>query len=368
MLGFLPSLFWGIITISLIVFVHELGHFLAARLLKFKVTEFFIGLPGPKISFKRGDTEYGITAIPLGGYVRVPALEGSGPGAELGAMTEEERKEYENVPAWKRITVLISGVVANLVFAIAVLTAMFMYTGIPVDRVNPIPGGPAAEAGLPDDAQIVSINGRNVRDFGLLVQQVAWSEPGDVLRVTYVDADGQRNTLSVTVGNRPAPSEEELAEREALGAPPPPSGYIGVVPASRSLESAGFLDAFTYSFTFIAVTAEGISRLFSPATFVETLGDARSIIGISVTSAHIVSTGLISWMVFLAMLSIALGLMNILPIPPLDGGKIVLEVVQKVIGRPIPQNIQVAISLVGFGLLIILMIYLLGQDLFRIFG
>jgi len=366
--GFLPSLFWGIITISLIVFVHEFGHFLAARLLKFKVTEFFIGLPGPKISFKRGDTEYGITAIPLGGYVRVPALEGSGPGAELGAMTEEERKEYEDVPAWKRITVLISGVVANLVFAIVVLTALFTYTGIPTDWVEPVEGGPAAAAGMPAEAHITNIDGGTVAHFGHMVSIINGHEPGDVLAITYTTPDGTSNTVNVTLEPRPAPTAEEQEALDAAGAPAPPSAQMGVVRVNVTNESASIAQAFGYSFTFIALTAEGISRLFSPATFADAIGDATSVVGISVFAAATAEAGFLTFITFLAMLSIALGLMNILPIPPLDGGKIVLEVVQKVIGRPIPQNIQVAISLVGFGLLIILMIYLLGQDLFRIFG
>jgi len=374
--GFVPIVFWGIITISLLVFIHEAGHFLAARALGLKVTEFFIGLPGPRISFKRGDTTYGITCVPLGGWVRIPALEGSGPAAELGIMTEEERKEYEKIPAWKRITVLLAGVFTNLLFAIAVLTALFSYTGIPVDRVDPIPGGPAAVAGMPDGVQIANIDGQRTHTFGQLIQTVARYEPGDIVAVTYISQEGERNTIMVTLEPRPDPEPMIDEDGQAIpipepppGAPAPPTAQIGVLSRQEiAYEPTTVLGAFTYSFTYIVLTAEGIARFFSPSTFPEAIGEATSVVGISIFAAHTAAAGFTTYVSLLAMISIALGLMNLLPIPPLDGGKIFFEIVQKITGRPVPQTLYIGISLTGFALLIVLMIYLIGQDLFRIFG
>ena len=373
--GFLPSLFWGIITISFLVFVHEAGHFLAARILGLRVTEFFIGLPGPRISFKRGDTTYGITAIPLGGWVRVPALEGSGPGAELGTMNPEEQAEHDSVPAWKRVTVLLSGVIANLVLAIVILTALFTYTGIPIDKIDPVPGGPAAIAGIPDDSEIVEIDGSRIRHFGMLSDIIAKHQPGDEVAVTYVSAQGIKNTVNVTLEPRTIPEELAVDEQgnpltqeqlEELLAELPPA-QMGVIRTAISYERVGLLPAFGYSFTYIQLTAEGISRLFVPTTFVQAIGDATSVIGISVFAAHTASAGFVSFVTFIALISIALGLMNLLPIPPLDGGKILFEIIQKITGKPVPQGFQIGISMFGFGILIVLMVYLMGQDLFRIF-
>jgi len=376
--GFVPILFWGIITISLLVFIHEAGHFLAARALGLKVTEFFIGLPGPRISFKRGETTYGITCVPLGGWVRIPALEGSGPAAELGIMTEEERKEYEKVPAWKRVTVLLAGVFTNLAFAIIVLTALFTYTGIPADLVDPIPDGPAAVAGMPAGAQVINIDGQRTHNFPQLVSTIAGYEPGDTVAVTYVSREGERNTtntIQVTLEERqpPEPLLDEDGEIIPIpepppGAPAPPTAQMGVLLTQQFYEPTNVFGAFTYSFTYIVLTAEGIARFFSPATFPEAIGDATSVVGISVFAAHTASAGFITYATLLALISIALGLMNLLPIPPLDGGKIFFEIVQKVTGKPVPQTLYVGISLVGFALLIVLMVYLIGQDLFRIFG
>ncbi|MCL2403685.1 MAG: M50 family metallopeptidase, partial [Coriobacteriia bacterium] len=378
--GFIPSLFWGIITISILVFIHEAGHYLAARLLGLKVTEFFIGLPGPNLSFKRGGTTFGITAIPLGGYVRIPALEGSGPGAELGSMSEEERKEYDKIPAWKRITVLLAGAFANLLVAVVVLTALFTFSGVPTEtgHVSPVEGGPAAVAGLPENSQIADIDGVEIEDFAHLTGIISGHEPGDTIRLTYVSDEGDRNTIIITLEERPAPEgspdhqEEEQAEDSAAtdsaAAEPPPSPvWMGVAPHIE-LEQMGIFNAFTYSFTYIGLTIEGIARFFSPNTFQEALGDASSIIGISVFSAHAASMGFLPYASMIALISIALGLMNLLPIPPLDGGKIVFEVIQLIIRRPVPQSLQLGITLTGFALIIVLMLYLMGQDLFRIFS
>ena len=373
--GFLPIVFWGIVTISLLVFIHEAGHFIAARVLGLRVTEFFIGLPGPRISFKRGDTTYGITAIPLGGWVRVPALEGSGPGAELGTMTEEERAEYNNVPAWKRVTVLLSGVIANLLFAIIILTALFTYTGVPVDYVTPSPGGPAAVAGMPDNVEITAIDGRRVHGFHMLSDIIAGKQPGDVVTVIYATPDNQRNTIEVTLEPR-TPPEEPVLDLEGNPITPEqleellenlPPAQMGIMHTSVSYERAGVFAAFGQSLLYIQLTAEGISRLFSPATFVDAISDASSVIGISIFAAHTASAGFIAFVNFVALISIALGLMNLLPIPPLDGGKILFEIIQKITRKPVSENLQVGVSLTGFALLIVLMVYLMGQDLFRIF-
>jgi len=362
--GIIPTIFWGITTISILVFIHEAGHFLAARALGFKVTEFFIGLPGPSLKFKRGDTTYGVTCIPLGGYVRIPALEGSGPGAELGLMTEEERKEYEKVPAWKRVTVLLAGAFANLLVAVVLLTALFSYAGIPSDRVDPVPDGPAAMAGMPDNVQVVNIDGRRIHNFGQLGTIVERSLPGDTMSVTYVTEAGQRNTIDITLEPRPIP-DDLPPEIDPADLPP---AHMGVLRTQVVFEQVSVFRAFSYSFTYIAFTAEAIGRLLSPQTFPEAIGDASSVIGISVISAHTAAAGFLPFVSLIALISISLGLMNLLPVPPLDGGKILFEIIQKITGKPVSQNLQVGISFAGFAILIVLMIYLMGQDLFRIFG
>ena len=362
--GFLPSLFWGIITISLLVFIHEAGHYLAARALGLKVTEFFIGLPGPSISFKRGDTRFGITCIPLGGYVRIPALEGSGPAAELGVMTEEDRKEYEKIPAWKRIVVLSAGIVTNLIFAIAVLTAVFSYTGLPSDRVTPVEGGPAYTAGIPEGARFLAVDDEAVRNFNEFRLAIAEREVGDSVSLTFETIDGVEQSKDVVIASRAEVFPDDV---EGLAMPAPDAPSIGVT-ISTEMEPISVARAFTYSFEYIILTAEAIGRFFSPETFPVAVSEASSVIGISVIAAHTADAGFISYVLLLGLISIALGLMNLLPIPPLDGGKIMFEIIQKVIGRPVPQNLYIGVSLAGFALLIIFMIYLMGQDLFRIFG
>jgi len=379
--GFLPSLFWGIITISILVFVHEAGHALAARACGLKVSEFFIGLPGPNISFKVGETTYGVTAIPFGGYVRIPALEGSGPGAELGTMTEEERAEYDKVPMWKRIVVLSAGIITNLVVAIAILTIVLSASGMPTDRgyVDPVPDGPAAMAGLPEGARILSIDEHPVENFGDLVDLVAARRAGDTVAIVYHVEGGSEQQLSVVLGERPSPEDSDATDDEDSTGQTPPAGsahpgdgdlppvYLGVAP-HIIFEPLSVGESFVQSLRFVGMVAEAISRLFTPATFQETVDQSASIIGMSVLSAQAVQVGLMEYARLIAAISISLGLMNLLPIPPLDGGKIVFEIVQKVTRRPVPQKIQVGLSLCGFGLLICFMVYVMFQDVLRLIG
>jgi len=362
--GFLPSLFWGIITISFLVFVHEAGHALAARALGLKVSEFFIGLPGPKISFKIGETTYGVTAIPFGGYVRIPALEGSGPGAELGTMTEEERAEYAKVPTWKRLVVLSAGIVTNLLLGIVLMTVLISSMGQPIDQgyVNPVEGGPAAVAGLPDEARILSIDAVPVETFGEIAEIVSEHSAGDMVTVVYQVAGGAERSLEITLETRPTDAGQ-AAHPDGVS-----PVYMGVAPHFVEFESIPLGESIATSFRMIGMTAEAIGGLFNPATFQQTVDGSASIIGMSVLSANAAQTGIMEYAWLIAAISISLGLLNLLPIPPLDGGKIVFEVIQKVTRRPVPQSIQVGLSLFGFVLLITFMLYMVFQDILRLAG
>ena len=387
--GFLPSLFWGIITISILVFVHEAGHALAARALGLKVTEFFIGLPGPKISFKIGETRYGVTAIPFGGYVRIPALEGSGPAAELGLMSDEERAELGDIPMWKRIVVLSAGIVTNLVVAIVILTILLSTAGLPTDQgyVSPVSGGPAAAAGLPDQARVLSIDGVPVETFGELADFVQTQDAGDTVTVVYQVDGGESQSLDIVLAERPSePDVPAIDDPDAANtggdvdanqdvdtaAPVSPHDnlppvYMGVAPY-MIFQPLPIGDSFMHAIRHIGLIAEAISRLFNPATFQEVVDQSASIIGMSVMSAQAAQTGIMNYAFLVASISISLGLMNLLPIPPLDGGKIVLELIQRAMRRPVPQSIQVGLSMFGICLLLVFMFYVMFQDVLRLAG
>jgi len=360
--GFIPSLIWGVITISLLVFVHEGGHYLAARLCGLEVSEFMLGLPGPKLSWKRGNTLYGVTAIPFGGYCRIPALEGSGPAAELGVMTEEERAVYASVPMWKRVVVLLAGVVTNLLLAIVVLTLALTLWGQYVDRgfVSPAPGGPAAAAGLPDGVQLLSIDGVGISDFNDIVAVVETREAGDVVEVRYRDEETGDETAKTAMVTLTAYPDDDPTSSVYQ-----PRPYLGVSPRYVR-ERQPVLVAIAQSFDYLRLTAQGILNLFNPMTFRQTIGESASVVGIAIIAAEAAKNGPWEYATLVAVISLSLGLMNLLPIPPLDGGKILMELIQKATGRPLKQGLVIGVSMAGLVLLVGFMIFVTYNDIARL--
>jgi regulator of sigma E protease len=354
MLTVVQSIVWGIITISILVFVHEGGHFLAARACGLEVEEFMIGLPGPKISKVWGKTRYGITAIPFGGYCKIPALEGEGSGlaAELGAGTLPA--DAPKVPAWKKIIVLSAGIIVNLVMAIAIFTIVLTGWGTLTDHgnVDPAAGGPAAAAGLQDGDDIVAINGKTVEDFEDLVTIIDALKVGDTATVTYVRPSDVDGTLTITLAVHP----DDAAK-----------AYLGVQP-HYVMERVPFFKALKMSFGYLNMTAEAIAQLFHPSTFKQTISQSSSVIGISVIAAEAAAAGPLQYASLVAAISLSLGLMNLLPLPPLDGGKILIELIQLITRRPLKQNIVIAVSLAGFGVLFAFMLFVMYNDVARMIG
>ncbi|MDR1776044.1 MAG: RIP metalloprotease [Actinomycetes bacterium] len=388
--GVIPSIFWGIVTLSIVVFFHEGGHFVAARLCGLEVSEFMLGLPGPKISWKWGRTRYGVTAIPFGGYCRIPALEGQGAAGELGSMTDEERARYVAVPAWKRVVVLASGIIVNLVLAVVIFTCVLSIWGSPVDRgfFDAAQGGPLAAAGFESGSRITAIDGDKVASFEDLSAIITRHQAGDVVRVTcvplsavgdadeYYAADGralnaaQAVTLDVTLGTFPATSSDGgTGDSSGTGSAKadPTRAYLGVT-AHVVDTPLPLLQAFGMAMRYVWLTLQAIFNLLRPSTFAATVNQSTSVVGISVIAAQAAQTDMLTYAQLIAAISLSLGLMNALPIPPLDGGKILIELIQAAIRRPLKQNFVVAVSLAGFALMICFMVFVVYKDVARLLG
>jgi regulator of sigma E protease len=408
----LSALFWGIVTLSLLVLVHEGGHYLAARFFGVRVREFMIGLPGPKLSFKRNDTLFGVTAIPLGGYVKVVGMEGDqyhdllepvlayitvkrtvtldqlastfdldenemyaivvalrdlqaveiqrkGPITALFPKEQAEDPDalfaaaradsYLTLPARKRIAILLAGIVLNLAMAIIVFTVVLAGWGIYTDLgyIDPVADAPAMEAGIPAQARIISLDGVAVFDFMDLSREIQTHQVGDEVSVVY-RVDEVERTASVILAANPE------------GATP----FLGVSPHYVQVPlSIG--EAFTTSLDYLWQTVTAIAGFFNPARFTETIEQSASVVGIAVIAAEAVKAGPYEYAWLIAAISLSLGLMNLLPIPPLDGGKIVLELVERVRHKPLSMRTNLAVSAVGFSLLFTLMAYLIYHDIGR---
>jgi len=423
-------IFFGIIMLGIIVFIHEGGHFLAARLMKVRVREFMFGLPGPSIGFKYKKTRYGVTAIPLGGYCLI-AGEGGAENPHLadaytylaywGTLTledaekssetlgfdlvealdaleswmtivgtklkagdkryempaatidgvdylqgtarpvlnlpeaqahiEEERKAtYNGLPWWRRIVILLGGSVFNLIFAIAVITAVIMFIGSAtattmIDTI--VEGSPAQEAGLLQGDTLLSVNGQACSTWIEFTQIVSEMKVGDTVALDY-SRDGITHTAQIT-----------LADND--GVP-----MVGITPQIER-HPISFFEAFGISISLIGLVVQIILQLFNPATFAETVSQSSSIVGISVEARNAALMGPMQFIILAAQLSISIGILNLLPVPPLDGGKIIVETIQRITRRLIPPRIINGISVTALILLMFLFIIITNQDIHRYF-
>ena len=414
----LSTILWGVLTFSILVVLHEGGHFFAARAFGVKVHEFMVGLPGPSIRFrsKRSGTTFGVTAIPLGGYVRIAGME-PGPedellapalmaatlagrsdanrlASELGVDVEHASRLLATLADWgalapatdddisylatlqadehtdptallatarsvtyralsrpKRIIVLSMGVLTNLLTALLVFTVVLgawgYYTqSLTLYDVQPDSG--AAQAGLLAGDRVTSIGGTELEDWTMLTREISAREPGERVEVGFVRA-GEANSAAVVIG-----------ESEA-GAP-----VLGVVSDVEHVNlSIG--EAAMESVRLTGMVFEAIGRFFSPDTFQESVEGARSIVGITVEVAEAARMGPLSYAWIVALLSLSLGVMNILPIPPLDGGKIAMELVEAATRRPLSRRFSLGLSLSGALLLFSLIGYLMYADVVRYF-
>jgi regulator of sigma E protease len=409
------AVFWGIVTFSILVVLHEGGHFLAARAFGVRVHEFMIGLPGPALRWRAKETTYGLTAIPLGGYVRIAGME-PGPEERLllpalsavrergmatpetlaplidtdvphaedilriltdwGALDRPDRKKDEYVPAasidsglsseevfarvrartfrglptWKRVTVLSMGVVVNLATAILVFTIVlsafpFYWPTLQVDRLSP--EGGAAAAGIVAGDRIVSVDGRKLSGWTDLASTIAAFQRGDHIDVA-IERAGAGLSIPVTLGRNPDSGR----------------GFLGVQPVFVKARLS-VPRAFEESLGLTRDVFKAIGKFFNPRTFEASLQGARSIVGVSVEVSNAARSGILDYATIVALLSLSLGAMNILPIPPLDGGKIALELVERLAGRPLPRSVTLGFSAVGAAMLFALIGYLMYADTVR---
>jgi len=406
---------WGILTFSILIVMHELGHFLTARALGVKVHEFMLGLPGPALRLRTKNMTWGITAIPLGGYVRIA---GMGPGAEdrllapallrlrdagpasapslavvLGVDEERAESLLATLEDWKaaregddghyeytlesghdtldgsslldqarrftyrgqstprKIAILSMGVVTNIVVALVTFTVVLSVWGFydPTTTIESLGDGtPAAAAGIVPGDTLAALDGEAIETWTEFQMLMAQTEPGETVTVS-VDRDGSVMDITAT-----------LADQDG-------HGYLGVGPAFvhvRPSVWASFKEALRYT----GLTVQAILSLLNPATFSATVGNLTGVVGISVMAAQAVASGPIDYAALIAMLSLSLGLMNLIPLPPLDGGKIVLEIVARVIRRPIKPAVTVALNAAGSILLFGLVGYIIFVDIARIVG
>lgn len=444
----IAPIFWGVLLLSVLVFVHEGGHFLAARACGVRVTELFLGMPcrfNVHFSSKCIGTKFGVTPLLIGGYAAIcgmdPQTVPCAPAVlaavhrhgtvsvsdlareleldpddvldacafllgwgSIAPVYEDESKQsskyypmtYASMPRdaagntvydgkafdrthatkqgdawvppmgddefyrcershtylgkgfWKRALMLVAGIIVNILTGFILMVGVYSIVGIQsVDNVNTIgaveAGSPAASAGLKAGDAILMVDGESTATWEEVYNALQESGEDGAVDLT-VEHDGSQRQMTI-----------ELSDQGTLG-----------ISASVRTVRLNPLDSMRVGAMYIVQTAQGVIRMLTPQHTVEMLNNSASIVGISVLSAQAAQAGAGTFLSFAALISFSLGFMNLLPIPPLDGGKLLIEIVQAVSRRQVPIKVQAAFSWLGIILFGLLFVYMLRVDILRL--
>ena len=352
--------FWFLILLTVLVFVHEYGHYIVARWCGVRVEVFSIGF-GPELigRYDKHGTRWKISAIPLGGYVKM-----FGQGANLlegeagKAMSAEDRKvafDYKSV--WRRMAIVAAGPIANYLFAALIFTVIFVVHGKDVTAPmvgETLPGSAAAEAGLQPGDRIVALNGKAVGDFNDIAEFVQLNLDQEI--AIAFDRGGTVQTVQV----QPTIS----IEKDALGNEIR-LGRLGIKAAGKSDRidlSAGqaVYEGVTRVFDVSALMLKGVWQI---VTGVRPADEIGGVVRIGYLSGEIAQIGMWQLITFAAMLSVNLGLVNLFPIPLLDGGHLTYYAIEAARGKPLGERTQEWGFRIGIAFVLGLMLFATWNDL-----
>lgn len=381
-----------LLVLTLLVFIHELGHFLAARLFKIRVDEFAIGFPPRIISMVKGGTRYAINLLPLGGYVKI-----HGENGEVDAGGKYSADNMLSKPRWQQAIVLIAGVTFNIVLAWLLLSTAFMLgtrsssEGFPADKIQNqgvvvmfvAPGSPAESAGLKSGDQIVSVTApvaSNINTSGKVmlatsslnvaaIQQAIAGSAGEItIEVKHQDKEQPKgeagavapfSTLTIT------PKEGVVPGKKAIGIS---MEDVGVV-------KLGFFESFYYGVKATVAMTENIvvglwdffKQIFTQGTGAkEAFKSVSGPVGIASIVGSSAREGFAQLLVVTAIISANLAVLNLAPFPALDGGRLVVVAIEGTIRRRLNPNIINWVNGIGFIFLIGLMLIVTFKDIFAL--
>jgi regulator of sigma E protease len=384
----------AIVGLTVLVLIHEAGHFFAARAVGMTPRKFYLGFGPPLVKKTRGLVEYGIGSLPLGGYVKIPGMNRPSPGdlaaglvAEVRLRHHDELQRFDDALAaddeaaakealaalpenvresrtareiawslepdaywrqatWRRLVAIGAGPAVNLVFALVLFTALFLVATIRDTNVvgETLKGEPARAAGIRAGDRVIAVAGRQVAPKK--IPDAIQATAGRPFRIT-IERDGKQVVLG-PLSARPIDGRYRIgiAIEERTG-------------AGESLPAA-VRDSLSLTWQVTSDTVTGLAHLASGRD----TNQVSSSVGIVRVSAQAWRAGLRDFLFVLGLISLALGLLNLLPVLPLDGGHIVMALVEKLRGRTFTQAVYIRYSVVGLSLFAVLMYFGLRNDLF----
>jgi regulator of sigma E protease len=433
----LPTVFYFLVVIGILVLVHELGHFLAAKLFGMRVDRFSIGFPPRAFGKKIGDTDYCVSWVPIGGYVKIAGMVDE--SLDTDFVNEEPKPwEFRSKPIWQRMIVICAGVVMNIFLAILIFWGIIFYQGKTVKPVTEIgyvvPESPAAKAGFRTGDMIVDVNGKRATHWEEIENSVYSEALSGNLAVT-IRREGRSSVVNIVqpltteilesgLGLYPAGLVALVTSVES-GKPADQAGlkpgdvildlnghgvsfhslqesvkrYAGkevtfkwkregeasearLTPTAEGKIGVGFLPMYNGPFesvhySLLAALPEGIKDAWNMSwmnlkgiyqIFAGRVSLSKSVAGpimIAKMATRSAEIGIISFLGFMALLSMNLAILNLLPFPALDGGHAMFLVYEAIFRREIPSKVKIALQQAGFVLLLVFMAFVLYNDIIR---
>lgn len=328
------STIYFIFALAFLILIHEIGHFVAAKVVGIPIQEFGIGFP-PRLFtlFRAGGTEFTLNMLPFGGFVRPNEREGD----------EQIPDELMAAPPWKRIFMLLAGSITNLVAAVLMLAFAFYQVGNNIDHVlitSVDSGSPAETAGLLPEDYIQAVNGQEIENIEQL-QAIINQNKGIEIDLTYIREDKSYNVSLV-------PRTEYI---EGLEGPIGVGLFSPLNFRESVVESVDFLWYQVKQITSIPFRLVGLKGMFDGFQVAQDMDAAETSLGAGTNTI---------W--FIASISFSLGLINLLPIPIFDGGKILLALPELLFKKRVPINLYYTLNIISLGLVILLMVYVNVQD------
>ena len=343
----------ALVVLGICIFVHELGHFLAARACGLHVVEFAIGM-GPKVfGWRRNGTDYSVRALPVGGFC-----------AFIGESADDEPEDPDNInlqPAWKRLIMTAAGPIMNFVLALVLAVVLMAVIGeyAVVNRIDTVTDGtPAAAAGIEVGDKIVGVNGQPYEKAEDV--SAAIGETGDADVLLTIERDGE--TFDVTVGK----AYDEASSRYLMGI------TFGTERVRTSLWHA-VRSSVTYCAEMLKLMVQTLGQMFTRSDVLDQVAGPVGTVSLmteftQASFAQSFMDGITMVLNLAVIISMNLGLMNLLPLPALDGGRVVLLAVEAVSGKHLSRKHEAIVHFVGLVLLLGLIVVLTGRDILRIFG
>jgi len=358
MANFFEMILATVFVLGVLVFVHELGHLMAAKMFKIRVDRFSLGFPPRLIGKKIGETDYCLSAIPIGGYAKIAGMVDESMDVDFEEGPPQPW-EFRSRPWYQKVIVISAGSFMNLLLAFLIFWGIAFFHGIMnipepwTDHVTVLEGQPAYMAGMRTGDQLMTIDGDTIQSWDQIIMKV-YPSAGKPLKVTWKRGE---NIITETIV--PAADTSETALQENVG-------KIGLK-IDMEYERMGFLQAIRFGWEELYLNCElfvvSWKRLL---TGKESLRALSGPVKIAELAGKTAKSGFLNLVGFMAFIGVNLGLLNMLPIPVLDGGHLVFIHLEAIMRKSIPIKTKLMIQQVGMMLIFGIMIFVLYNDIMGI--